>query len=112
MKLAVPPLYWSHTATVYTPDTTGAYTVLAKSDLDCRLAYGAMVAVWSGMDIQTGLPSRRLTYPISFPDYVIPDDCQVEIDGIRWQARRGTEHDPAPYGEAVYHAVDVSQVAS
>lgn len=78
------------TASVYTPHaTTGAYTVLAKSGLRCRLAIRGRVQ--PGVDASEEraelVGSRRLLWDEA---YAMPETAQVEIDGQRWNVQAGT----------------------
>lgn len=75
------------TATVYTPHaSTGAYTVLAKSNLACRLAHKLSPA--PGADERAELTARRRL--LWDEDYTMPENAQVEIDSERWNVQPGT----------------------
>lgn len=78
------------TATVYTPHaTTGAYTVLAKSGMDCRLAIrGERSSGATAAEERAELVARRRL--LWDEDYTMPEDAQVEIDGERWNIQKGT----------------------
>ena len=75
------------TATVYTPHaTTGDYTVLAKSNLACRLAHKPSPA--GGAEERAELVARRRL--LWDEDYTMPETAQVEIDSERWNVQKGT----------------------
>lgn len=75
-------------ARVYTPDpTTGNYTVLAKSDLACRLTLVSAMSVDSGPGRAELVDERRLLWE---PSYVLPDTAQVEVSGLRYNVQPGT----------------------
>lgn len=76
------------TATVYTPHaTTGAYTVIAKSGLKCRLAYVEQGGSAIGGERSEIGTKRRLLWE---EDYTMPDNAQVLVDGQRWNVKDGT----------------------
>lgn len=75
------------TASVYTPHaTTGDYTVLAKSDLACRLAHKPSPA-GAAEERAELVAHRRLLWD---EDYTMPEAAQVLIDGERWNVQAGT----------------------
>ena len=76
------------TATVYTPHaTTGAYTVIAKSGLRCRLAYVEQGGSTIGGERSEIGTKRRLLWAEA---YTMPDNAQVLVDGQRWNVKDGT----------------------
>lgn len=76
-------------ATVYTEHaTTGAYTVVAKSDLACRLAVISAETAGTGGDRQELTSARRLLWGADYA--TMPDNAQIEVDGQRWNIRSGT----------------------
>lgn len=76
------------TCSVYTPHaTTGAYTVLAKSNLACRLAYVEQGGSAIGDERAPIGTKRRLLWS---EDYTMPDNAQVLVDGQRWNVKDGT----------------------
>lgn len=75
-------------ANVYTGASgTGRYTVLAKSNLSCRLMHLNIRLVPTAIDRAELSAMRDMMFD---PDYVMPEQCQVEVDGIRWQPKPGT----------------------
>lgn len=75
-------------ATVYTPGSGGDYTVTARSNLACRLALVSAESAAGGAERAELLRMRRLLWDV---DYALPDDCQVEVDGQRWNPQVGTQ---------------------
>ncbi len=74
--------------TVYTEAaTSGRYTVLAKSNLACRLIHMPLRHVTTGSDRAKLAGMRNLMFD---PEYIMPEECQVEVDGVRWQPKPGT----------------------
>lgn len=75
------------TATVFGPDpTTGAYTLVERDGLRCRLAL-VNVGAEPGEERPMVDATRRLLWAA---DFAMPETAQVEIDGERWNARPGT----------------------
>lgn len=93
-------------ADVYVPDgTTGAYTELAKAGLRCRLAHVAQIFQAPGGERAEVAGNRRLLWD---EDYEMPEEAQVEIEGLRWNVRPGTAAQPlGPGGRAIYRRVEV-----
>jgi hypothetical protein len=76
------------TAVVYTPHaTTGAYTVVDKSSLTCRLAFIEQGGSSIGGERESIGQRRRLLWE---EDYTMPDNAQVEVDSERWNVLVGT----------------------
>ncbi len=75
-------------ANVYTPAVSdGNFTVLAKTNLVCRLAYieqGGSTVGGERADIGS---RRRLLWE---EDYAMPESAQVEVAGERWNVLAGT----------------------
>lgn len=70
------------TAVVYTPNgTTGAYTVVAKAALPCRLANVRQEGKGAAEERDVVAQNRRLLWDEA---YVMPDNAQVEVGGVRW----------------------------
>lgn len=92
----------NRTADVYTPHaTTGAYTVLAKSGLRCRLAVqtrGANLDPASERD--EDVRGRRLLWDEA---YTMPSNAQVEIDSTRWNVVPGTIEAMTGLGSTAYY---------
>ena len=100
-----------HTAAVYTPNTTtGEYSVLAKSNLPCRLTYTQSGAAATGNEHANIGENRRLLWS---DEYEMPDDAQVEVDSVRWNVRPGTYGAPAgPYSDIAYRRCELTKVLS
>lgn len=76
------------TATVYTPHaSTGAFTVVAKSGLKCRLAYIQQGGSDIGGERASIGSRRRLLWKA---DYEMPSDAQILIGAERWNVLAGT----------------------
>jgi hypothetical protein len=88
-------------ATVYTPQAaTGAYTVLAKSGLACRLTIIQRNAGETSDERESIAGKRLLLWDGS---YAMPDPAQVEINGERWNLDEGTSSElRGPRGETIY----------
>jgi hypothetical protein len=95
-------------ATVYTENpVTGVYDVVAKQNLRCRLEHvggGQTVAARAEL-----MQIRHLVFDIA---YEMPEDCEVLIDGTRYNPQAGTfaRHRGTNSRKAV-RAVDVTEVA-
>lgn len=94
-------------ADVYTPNgTDGTYTVLAKAGLACRLAL-ASVSGDMGPSRAEDDGTRRLLWD---PDYTMPEEAQIEVDGERWNIRAGTLAAPRDLsGVVVYRRAEVKK---
>lgn len=87
-------------ATVYTPDSDGAWTVQAKANLKCRLTHSALSAASVGEYREEGTGQYVLLWE---PDYVMPEDAQLLIDSERWNVVEGTARAlRGPLGNMVY----------
>jgi hypothetical protein len=76
------------TANVYTPHaTTGAFTVLAKSGLVCRLAYIQQGPNETANDRENISQRRRLLWAEA---YTMPETAQIEVSSERWNVIAGT----------------------
>jgi hypothetical protein len=94
-------------ATVYTDDGSGAYATAVATDLACRvLSVSAGGAATRGQRAEL-LATRRLVFD---PDYAMPDDVQVLVDGVRYDPTEGTFR-PYQAGPVVVKAVDMVVVA-
>lgn len=93
------------TATVYTPDpTTGDWTVVNKTGLRVRLALTS-VSGDMGPNRAEAAGARRLLWR---PDYAMPADAQLEINGQRWNVIAGSLAEPTGLdGAEVYHRCEV-----
>lgn len=96
------------TASVYTADpTTGAYTVLAKSGLRCRLAIKPSPAETADERAELN-HRRRLLWDEA---YTMPETAQVEIEAVRWNVQAGTVDVLTDLGSTViYRRADVVKV--
>ncbi len=93
--------------TVYTPAAIGgAFTVVARADLPCRLSLVGARGAASGSERAELLARRQLYWDAS---YALPAYCQVELSGERWTPVVGTEQAPThpATGEVLYRAIDV-----
>ena len=97
------------TGTVYTPNgSTGAFTVVAKSNLACRLTAVGVATVGNQRVEISG--SRLLLWD---PSYVMPDEAQVEVEGVRWNVKAGSQARPRlPGGVDVYRRCEVVEAVS
>ena len=75
-------------ATVYTPGPSGDYSVVARTGLACRLALVSADGAGGGAERAELLKARLLLWQ---EDYVLPEDCQIEVDGQRWNPRTETQ---------------------
>jgi hypothetical protein len=66
---------------------SGRYTVLTKSQLACRLVHMPLRHVSTGADRAELAGMRNLIFD---PEFILPEECQVEVDGTRWSPRPGT----------------------
>lgn len=96
-------------ATVYTEAlATGAYTVVAQANLPCRLGVIPTRGATSSAERAELASMRRLVWG---PGYAMPEHCQIEIDGQRWNPVAGTLMAPTWIdGSVVYRAADVVRV--
>ncbi len=94
------------TAVVYTPTATG-YTDVANAALPCRLALVATDTAATGQDRTELASTRRLLWG---PDYLMPENAQIEVDGERWNVRPGTlAAVRGPSGNVVYRRCEVTR---
>lgn len=78
--------------TVYTEDpVTGLYTVVHRLRLECRIE---PLSGNAGMRFAPSSGERAETMAFRFlywrPDISLPEQCQVEVDLVRWQPEPGT----------------------
>lgn len=94
------------TANVYTPNgTTGAYDVLAKSGLVCRLAYIQPGGSDIGGEREDLGQRRRLLWEEA---YTMPETAQIEVSSERWNVIAGTLGSlRGPSGAVVYRRCEV-----
>jgi hypothetical protein len=93
------------TATVYTPDpATGAFTVVARAGLACRLALPGAAPDAARAE---SLARRRLLFD---PAYGMPARAQVEVGGARWNVEAPADGPPATLGGvALAGAADIAR---
>lgn len=104
---ALPGNLLDKTCDVYIENpATGALTVVARADLQCRLGIISAQGASSAPERAELVAMRRLVWG---PDYVMPERCQVEIDGERWNPLPGSFLAPTwPFtGVVVYRSVDI-----
>lgn len=96
-------------ADVYTEHAvTGRYTVLAKSRLACRLSHIPLNRVQRSGDRAELAAMRNMLFD---PEYAMPEQCQVAVDGVRWQPMPGTFGAYRDWNsELVYRRADVIRV--
>lgn len=100
-------LRFDATATVYTADpTTGAWTVVAQSNLPCRLLLLPRQPGETNQDRAERAALRRFRFD---PSYALPASCQIEVDGVRWNpiAINGYEAVKNPNGTVAWFRCDV-----
>ena len=95
-------------ADVYTEHpTTGAYTVLAKAGLRCRMAHVNVRFVTGSADRAEIAALRNLIWE---PGYDLPAYAQIEVGGDRWNPVAGTlKALRGPTGAVVYRQCDVKR---
>lgn len=97
------------TASVYTPDSAGAYTVLAKSGLRCRLAPVSIPSAAVGGGRAEIADETRLLWE---PGYVLAETAQIEVAGVRWNTVAGTfDAIRGPASSVIYRRCQVERVA-
>lgn len=73
---------------VYTEHAvTGRYNALAKTRLPLRLVHMPLRHISTGADRAELAGMRNLIFDGT---YQMPEQCQVEVDGTRWQPKPGT----------------------
>lgn len=73
---------------VYTEaPVSGRYTILAKTRLACRLVHMPLRHISTGADRAELAGMRNLIFDGT---YEMPEQCQVMVDGTRWQPKPGT----------------------
>lgn len=95
------------TATIYTEDANGVFTVVATEGLRCRRAHVNAQPASSGAERADLAAIRDFIWS---PDYLMPEHCQIEMDGIRWNVVGGTfKALRGPSGNIVYRQCDVTR---
>lgn len=99
----------NNTMAVFTPDSDGAYTVEAQTDVVCRLNHISRNPANLGGEREAIGDDRLLMWS---QVYVMPDDAQIEIDGQRWNVREGScdEITGADFSTIVYRRCQVMKV--
>lgn len=100
----LPAALLDKTASVYTEDVTGAFTVLAKAGLACRLGQVSASGAAGAAERAELVATRRLIWSAA---YAMPERCQVEIDGQRWNVVHGSLAAPTVRGQMAYRACDL-----
>lgn len=98
------------TATVYTEHaSTGAYTVVARANLRCRLAHVSRQPAATATDRAELGAMRRLLWEAG---YAMPEHARVEIGGVRWSIVAGTlAAYRGPAGTVTHRSADVVRAA-
>jgi hypothetical protein len=92
------------TMTVY-GEGASTFDQVLVSDLPCRLAHVNAGGSSSASQRAELLAMRRLLWG---PEYVMPENVQIEVAGIRWAAKAGTFGAlRGPTGAVMYRAADV-----
>jgi hypothetical protein len=93
-------------STVYSENAaTGLYDTVAKADLKCRLAHVNTRPAASGNERAELAAIRNMLFD---PSYVMTENVQVLVDGVRWQPVPGTFGAlRGPSGRVVYRRCDV-----
>ena len=90
-------------ATVYGRGADGAHSAVLAQDLPVRLASPASEG--SATERAELAATRRLLYG---PEPALPEGCEVEVDGERWTAVRGTQARwRGPTGDVVYQTCEL-----
>lgn len=76
-------------ATIYNENAgTGRYTDVVKSGLACRLIDLPQVSRFQRQTERSELAAMKIM--MFDPDYVLSEQSQIEIDGVRWQPFPGS----------------------
>ena len=99
------------TATLYTEDpATGRFTVVSQTGIRCRRTHLNQNRAGTAGGRQELTTIRRLLFD---PALTIPEEgVQIEMDGdgVRWNAVRGTfGRFPGPTGAVIYAACDLTR---
>lgn len=94
-------------ATVYTENVvSGTYDVVAKSNLRCRLEH-----VGGGSTVAERAELAEIRHLVFDIGYEMPEDCEILIDGKRWNPQAGTfGRLRGPNSRKSLRFVDVSEV--
>ena len=93
-------------ATIYTRAALrGRFTVVARSGLRCRLAHVNQRPAATGAERAELAAMRNLIFE---PGFHMPEQCQIDINGVKWNPRAGTFGAfSGPTGAILYRKVDV-----
>lgn len=95
-------------ASVYTenPGPGGVYDVLVKTNLHCRLEH-----VGGGQSVSDRAAMREIRHLVFEISYNMPEDCEILIDGQRWNPIPGTfARMRGVNNRRIIRAVDVASV--
>jgi hypothetical protein len=91
----------NETAVVYTPNgTTGAYTVVAKASLRCRLANVRQEGKGAAEERDEVAQNRRLLWAEA---YVMPANAQIAVGGARWNIVPNSYAEMKGLGDVVHY---------
>lgn len=93
-------------AVVYVENpATGAYDSVANAALACRLLHLSLRAATSGSERAELAAIRTLIWD---PSYVLPEEAQLVVDGVRWNTVPGSfAAHRGPAGQVTYRRCDV-----
>ena len=93
-------------ADVYIETTaTGKFTTLVRSSLSCRLLHIPLQRAQNQTERKELAALRNMIFE---GDYQMPEACQIEVDGVRWEPRVGTTIAYRDWnGEITYRRCDV-----
>jgi len=103
-------LLFDTTATVYGRGASGAFDTVLKANLACRLVLVSRQAATTNSERAQLAAVRSLRWEAS---YVMPQYCQIEIDGLRWNlvSTNAFQTLDGPSGTAVFKRADVVRAA-
>lgn len=84
MSVAWPAELWDERADVYVPNPAagGQYTTLAKAGLLCHTQHVSVAPAQTAQARSELAARRRMEW---VPEYAMPNDCRVVIDGVTWR---------------------------
>lgn len=90
-------------ATVY-GEGASTYDQVLKADLPCRMSHVDATNSSNQGERAELLSMRRVLWD---PDYVMPENAQIEVDGVRWQLVAGSfAAFRGPSNQITYRAAD------
>jgi hypothetical protein len=103
---ALPTILLDKTCDIYTEAAGGDWATVAQADLPCRLGIVSAKGAGSAPERAELTAIRRLVWG---PDYDMPERCQVEVDGIRYNPVPGSFTAPTwpGSGAVVYRSCDL-----